>query len=213
MRKPSTIWLFAIIVFVIPVALFAGINWYEKRLGTLPVMGPVKEQAGKTIYHTIADFKFMNQDGKHVSASAWEDKIIVADFFFTHCPVICPTMTNNLKKVQEAFKNDEDLVINSFTVDPARDSVGQLKWYSGRFGIDNSNWQLLTGDKRELYKLARNSFLIVATDGDGGPEDFIHSEKLVLVDKQRRIRGYYQGTNSKEVEQLIIDIKKLKNEN
>lgn len=213
MRKPPTIWLFALIVFVIPVAVFAGIDWYGKKHGKLPILGPVTKQDGKAKYHRIADFALVNQEGKELTTAAWDDKIVVADFFFTHCPVVCPAMTKNLEKVQRSFANDAEILINSFTVDPERDSAAQLKWYSNRFSIDNSNWQLLTGDKKEIYKLARNSFMVVATDGDGGPEDFIHSEKLVLVDKQKRIRGYYQGTNDKEVDQLIIDIKKLKDEN
>jgi len=121
-------------------------------------------------------------------------------------------MTNSLKKVQQAFKEDE-ILIRSFSVDPERDSVAQLRKYAGQFGINTSNWELLTGDKKEIYKFARNGFMIVATDGDGGPNDFIHSEKLVLIDKQKRIRGYYDGTSGNQVKQLIADIKKLKHEN
>jgi protein SCO1 len=205
MKNRNTIGLFALIVFVIPVMVFAGIDWYEKRIGRLPVLGAKG--------HTISAFNLINQDGQPVTAGTWSDKIVVADFFFTHCPVVCPAMTAQLKRVQDAYKESDDVLINSFTVDPERDSAAQLKWYSNRFGIDNNNWQMLTGDKKEIYKLARNSFLIVATDGDGGPGDFIHSEKLVLIDKQRRIRGYYQGRDKKSVDQLIIDIKKLKDEN
>ena len=121
-------------------------------------------------------------------------------------------MTKNLKDVAIAFKNDHEILISSFTVDPYRDSARQLKSFSKRMNIDNSNWHLLTGDKKEIYRLARNSFFIVATDGDGGPADFIHSEKLVLIDKQKRIRDYYEGTNEREVQRLIHDIKKLREE-
>ena len=143
----------------------------------------------------------------------WKDKIVVADFFFSHCPTICPAMTRNLKKVQAAFKNEGNVLINSFSVDPVRDSATQLKAYSRRMQIDNSNWHLITGDKMGIYRLARESFMIVATDGDGGPGDFIHSEKLVLIDRQKRIRGFYQGTSESDTERLINDIKKLKDEN
>jgi protein SCO1 len=202
-----------VLVFIIPVLAYAAMNWYERRFQELPVMGPVTTTNGATWYHTIADFSLANQDGQYISTADWKGKIIVADFFFTHCPTICPAMTKNLARVQEVFKSDSEILINSFTVDPERDSVAQLKSYSIRFKLNNDNWHLLTGDKKDIYRLARNSFMIVATDGDGGPEDFIHSEKLVLVDKQRRIRGYYEGTNDKEIDQLIIDIKKLKNEN
>lgn len=193
-------------VFVIPVSAWALINWYEKKAQSLPVMGKTKE-------HRIGDFKLLNQDGELKTTADWNDKIVIADFFFTHCPVVCPKLTKSLMTVQETYKDENEIVFASFTVDPERDSAAQLKKYANQFNINTYNWNLLTGDKKEIYKLARNSFMLVATDGDGGPEDFIHSESLVLVDKQRRIRGYYDGTSNKEVNQLIIDIKKLKHEN
>ena len=205
MKIKSSIPLFAVMVFIIPVSAWALINWYEKKTKSLPVMGKTKE-------HRIGDFKLMNQDGQLKTTTDWNDKIVVADFFFTHCQVVCPKLTKNLKRVQEAYKNDADIFFTSFTVDPERDSVAQLKKYTTQFNIDIHNWDLFTGDKKEIYKLARNSFMLVATDGDGGPDDFIHSENLVLVDKQKRIRGYYAGTNDKEVNQLIRDIKKLQHE-
>lgn len=205
MKKKSTINLFLILVFIIPVSAWALVNWYEKKIQLLPVIG-------KTRDHRISNFQLINQDGEIKSIAGWNNKIVVAGFFFTHCPTICPQMTKSLKRVQESLKPDETIVINSFTVDPERDSAIQLKKYAGHYKIDNRNWDLLTGDKKEIYKLARNSFMIVATDGDGGPDDFIHSEKLVLVDKLKRIRGYYDGTSNKEVNQLIGDIKKLNHE-
>lgn len=203
----------AALVFVVPFAAFAAMNWYTKKFSKLPVLGPVKKVGKKTLDHTIADFSFTNQDNRQVTMANWKGKIVVADFFFTHCPSVCPAMTRNLQKVQTALQTDDEILINSFSVDPFRDSAAQLKSFSKRMKINNANWDLLTGDKQELYKLARNSFMIVATDGDGGPDDFIHSEKLVLIDKQQRIRGYYQGTSEKETERLIHDIKKLKDEN
>lgn len=205
MKIKSSIPLFAILVFIIPVSAWAFINWYEKKSKPLPVMGKTKE-------HRISDFHLLNQDGELKSTDDWKNKIVVADFFFTHCPTICPQMTKSLKKIQEVYKTDSAIQFNSFTVDPERDSSGQLKKYANQFNIDTYNWNLLTGNKREIYKLARNSFMIVATDGDGGPDDFIHSENLVLIDKQKRIRGYYAGTSDKEVNQLIRDIKKLQHE-
>ena len=122
-------------------------------------------------------------------------------------------MTANLKKVQAAFAGKKDLLIVSFSVDPERDSVAQLKKFAQRFNIDESNWQLLTGSKQEIYRLARKSFQVVATDGDGGDNDFIHSDQLILIDTKKRIRGYYEGTEGKETAQLIKDIKKLEHEN
>jgi protein SCO1/2 len=205
MQKRSTIGLFVMLVFILPVTAWALLNLYERKFVALPVMGKTKE-------HRIGNFKLINQDGKIITMGNWEGKIVVANFFFTHCPVICPKMTNSLKKVNKIFENDQTVLINSFSVDPERDSAAQLKKYAGYFVINTGNWDLLTGDKKQIYKLARNSFMVVATDGDGGPEDFIHSEKLVLVDKQKRIRGYYDGSSNKETEQLITDIKKLKHE-
>ena len=206
MKKKRTIPLFAVMVFIIPVSAWALLNWYEKKVQGLPVMGKTKE-------HRIGDFQLINQDGQLKSTADWTDKIVVADFFFTHCPTVCPKMTKSLIRIQEAFKTDAEILISSFTVDPERDSSAQLKKYARQYNVDTRNWNLLTGDKKEIYKLARNSFMLVATDGDGGPDDFIHSESLVLIDKQKKIRGYYNGTSNDEVNQLIIDIKKLKHEN
>lgn len=204
MRKNSTIWLFVILVLIIPVLAFTGYIYYERRFQPLPVYG----NPG----HSIPGFELTDQTGRLAGIEEWEDKIVVVDFFFTHCPVICPKMTKSLGKVQQAF-TEQDILIRSFSVDPERDDAPQLRSYAEKFGIDTGNWQLLTGAKKDIYKLARNGFMLVATDGDGGPDDFIHSEKLVLVDKRRRIRGYYNGTSDQEVNMLIKDIKKLQHEN
>lgn len=213
MKQRSSIRLFIVMVFVVPVTAYALLHVYEKRAGTLPVLGPVLEVNGNRTEHHITDFHLINQDGGTVSKADWKDKIVVVDFFFTHCPSICPKMTTHLKKVSAIFDADSGVHINSFSVDPERDSPAQLKRYAVQFGVNTRHWTLLTGDKKEIYRLARNSFMIVATDGDGGPGDFIHSEKLVLIDKQGRIRGYYSGTSDKETDQLINDIKKLQDEN
>ena len=214
MRVRLTIWILAMMVFVIPIAAFGLYVLYERKFAHLPVYGMVENVNGKEKYHTIPDFELTNQDEKKISTDHWKDKIVVANFFFSHCPVICPKMTNNLRLVQDAFSEESGkLLINSISIDPERDDPGRLRIYARKFAINTNNWQLLTGAKPEIYKLARNGFMIVATDGDGGPEDFIHSEKLVLVDLQRRIRGYYDGTNRTEVNKLIHDIKKLQNEN
>jgi protein SCO1 len=203
--KGEATWFFMTVAFVLPVIAFALYSRYENKFEKLPVYG--KEN------HRIQSFSFINQDNKQTKLAAINAEVIVADFFFTHCPVICPKMIKSLKRVQAEFPNDKNIHILSFTVDPESDSAVQLKKYAQSFGINTNQWTLLTGDKKELYKLARNSFMIAAIDGDGGPEDFIHSEKLVLLDALRRIRGYYDGTNEKQVDKLLNDIKKLKNEN
>ena len=204
MRRSGTIWFFAL-AFIIPVAAYAIFNFYERKIQKLPVLGP----AG----HHIGNFSLVNQEDEVVSLEKWNNKIVVADFFFTHCPTICPKMTANLKRVNEYFIDDKDIYLNSFSVDPVNDSAAQLRKYAHHFNVNTRQWDLLTGDKKEIYKLARNSFMIVATDGDGGPGDFIHSDRLILIDKQKRIRGYYDGTDDSEINQLLTDIKKLKNEN
>ena len=213
MKNRTTIWLFVMLVFILPVLGFAVMNWYTNRVQPLPLLGPVSTDiSGNKTQHSISDFVMTDQDGRKVSAETWKNKIVVVDFFFTHCPIVCPKLTNSIQTVQKNFNSDSGILFNSFSVDPERDSISVLKEYTKRFALDTHNWHLLTGDKKEIYKLARNSFMIVATDGDGGPEDFIHSEKLVLIDKQKKIRGYYSGTDAVEVNQLIADIKKLKNE-
>lgn len=203
MLKKYGIWIFVAAVVLLPVSVFALVTWYQLSFTRLPVLGGEK--------HVIAHFTLIDQRGATTTLRDWDQKITVADFFFTHCPSVCPRMTRSLKRVQQQYAGDPKLQITSFSVDPGRDSVGQLQQYAARMDIKN-NWQLITGDKKEIYKLARKSFLIVATDGDGGPNDFIHSELLVLVDKEKRIRGYYNGTIESEVDELIRDIQRLKKE-
>ncbi len=205
--------LFAILVFLIPVSAFAIINWLENRYQQLPVLGGTEIVNGMEKDFTVMGFQFINQNNKPITESSWDDKIVVVDFFFTHCPSICPAMTSSMKRVQESFQNDENIQLASFTVDPERDNPAQLKAYVKKFSIHEKNWDLLTGKKEDLYRFARKGLFLITTDGDGGDDDFIHSERLVLIDKQKRIRGYYDGTEEKKVNQLINDIKKLKNEN
>lgn len=193
------------LVFIIPLTAFAIMSWYEKKIEKLPVIGKSKS-------HQISNFSLTNQDGRIVTTGDWDGKIVIADFFFTHCPSICPKMTKNMKQLQDIYKDEEEIQLASFSVDPERDSSNRLKEYARSYGIENNKWDLLTGDKREIYKLARNSFMIIATDGDGGPADFIHSEKFILLDKAKRIRGYYDGTSGRDMTQLRNDIKKLKHE-
>ena len=205
MDRRFNIWLFVAVVVAFPISVYAVVNWYEKTVQALPVM------ISKT--HTIDDYQLINQLGKESSTKNWGSKIVVANFFFTHCPSVCPKMTNNLKKVEQANKENKNLLFISFSVDPERDSSAQLQKFAQRFKIDARHWQLLTGSKKQIYRLARNSFQVVATDGDGGENDFIHSDQLILIDTQKRIRGYYNGTEEKEIAQLIKDIKKLEHEN
>jgi len=164
----------------------------------------------KRKYHTVADFSLTNQNGETVTQEDYRDKIYVADFFFTTCPTICPIMTMNMVDIQERVKNDPDVLLLSHSVTPKTDSVAQLKKYALEKGVDDSKWNLVTGDKKQIYELARKSYLAVKEDGDGGPFDMIHTENFILVDKQRRIRGFYDGTKREDVDELMKDLEILK---
>jgi protein SCO1/2 len=162
-------------------------------------------------YHRIADFSLINQNGDTITQEDYQNKIYVADFFFTTCPTICPIMTANLVEVQAALASDPDILLLSHSVTPEIDSVAQLKKYAIEKGVNDAKWNLVTGDKKQIYELARKSYLAVQEDGDGGPFDMIHTENFILVDKQRRIRGFYDGTKEEEMDRLLSDIEILKN--
>lgn len=161
-------------------------------------------------YHTIADFELVNQNGDTITQETYSDKIYIADFFFTTCPTICPVMTANMADIQEVIRDDDEVLLLSHSVTPEIDSVQQLKKYALEKGVIDSKWNLVTGSKKQIYELARKSYLAVLTDGDGGPYDMIHTENFILVDKERRIRGFYDGTNPDEIAELLEDLKVLK---
>ena len=161
-------------------------------------------------YHKIADFSLTNQNGKTITQEDYKNKIYVADFFFTTCQTICPIMTNNMHEVQKQFITDDEVMILSHTVTPDIDTVAQLKRYAKEKNVNASKWNLVTGDKKQIYELARKSYLAVKDDGDGGPFDMIHTENFMLIDKERQIRGFYDGTDMEEIKRLIDDIKTLK---
>lgn len=161
-------------------------------------------------YHTIADFSLVNQNGQVVTEKDYEDKIYVADFFFTTCQTICPIMTDHMYQIQEKLKKDQEVLLLSHSVTPEIDSVAQLKKYAREKGVDDSKWNLVTGNKKDIYELARKSYLAVKSLGDGGPHDMIHTENFMLIDKDRQIRGFYDGTDPEEIERLLDDIKILK---
>jgi protein SCO1/2 len=163
-------------------------------------------------FHRIADFELINQNGKTVTNENFNGKIYVADFFFTTCPTICISMTDNLLKVQKEIQNNPNILLISHSVTPKIDSVAQLKKYAIEKGVNDKKWHLVTGDKKVIYKLARKSYLAVKDEGDGGPFDMIHTENFILVDPDRRIRGFYDGTDSKEIKRLLLEIKILNSE-
>lgn len=163
-------------------------------------------------YHTIKDFELYNQNGDTITAEFYNDKIYVADFFFTTCQTICPIMTDHMLEIQEKLKNDEEILLLSHTVIPAHDSVPVLRKYADEKGVIDDKWNLVTGEKKEIYDLARKSYLAAKSDGDGGMFDMIHTENFILVDKQKRIRGFYDGTDVDAIEELLQDIEILKRE-
>lgn len=201
--------LFFSLAIVLPTVAFFTMRYYQQNISELPYYAE-----NYAIQNNIPDFKvpayqFINQDNLTVDNSFTDGKIWVAHYFFTTCPTICPAMISGISDVQEQFKNNSELRIVSFTVDPKTDTPEVLKNYAENRGIDTQQWQLATGDKKLLYRFARKGLFIEATDGDGGANDFIHSEKLVLIDSNNRIRGYYDGTEPSDIKLLINDIQRL----
>ena len=160
-------------------------------------------------YHKISDFKLTNQNGKEITQANYKDKIYVADFFFTTCQDICPVMTKNMYQLQEELKNDNQILLLSHTVIPEVDTVEQLKEYAVENNVDDSKWNLVTGDKKQIYELARKSYLAVE-DSNYSQYDMIHTENFMLIDKEKQIRGFYDGTNSEDINRLLKDIEILK---
>lgn len=163
-------------------------------------------------YHKIAPFALTNQNGETITDRDYKDKIYVADFFFTTCPTICPKMTANMGEIQKAILNDPQVKLLSFSVTPEIDSVAQLKKYAIEKGVEDQKWNLLTGDKKQIYELARKSYLAVKDNGDGGPHDMIHTENFILIDPEKRIRGFYDGTDTVAMQTLLADIALLQKE-
>lgn len=178
----------------------------------LPVMGEKKVVNHDTVYHRISDFKLLNQFGDTVTQNTTEGKIYVANFFFATCQSICPEMSSQLKLVQAAYAKDDSVLILSHSVNPMHDTVEVLLAYAGVYGAAKNKWHLLTGDKKQIYELAKSSYMVNALEDDGSPEGFLHSELFLLIDTQGRIRGMYDGTYAPDVQKLIKDIGILKKE-
>lgn len=163
-----------------------------------------------TVPHRIGNFSFIDQKGNPFTPKQLENKIYVADYFFCTCQSICPVMTKQMGRVAKIFEGDDEIKFVSHTVNPEYDSVNVLADYAKANEVKYGQWFLVTGDKKDLYRLARNDYMMDASQGDGGVEDFIHTQNFALIDKDKRIRGYYDGTDSAEVNSLINDIKLLK---
>ncbi|GAA3761085.1 SCO family protein [Flavobacterium ginsengiterrae] len=207
-----------LIVFsVVTISLFYSALKPQK---TLPIYNPSDvnpELVDSTIqykskYHTISDFKFVNQNGDTITQKDYDGKIYVADFFFTTCGSICPKMSTNLADVQKAVLNNPKVKLLSHTVFPEVDSVSVLKAYAVKYGVVDSKWNLVTGDKKEIYTMARKSYLAVKLGRPDQLYDMVHTENFVLVDQKRRVRGFYDGTKKEEIQRLLEDIEFLSKE-
>lgn len=198
MAKMAT--LFVVVATIGVIVFLAGSVFGRKE--SLPSPGPPDHHPGP--------FSFVNQEGEVITGQSVSGKVTVVEYFFTTCPGICKAMNKNLQLVYNAFKGSKEVSILSHTVDPVHDSVQVLLGYSKKLNVKAPVWQFLTGDKEKLYKAARIDYLLAVEDPPSNIEDdFIHTEYVALLDKERRIRGYYDATDQNRVDQLITDIKRL----
>lgn len=212
MKKQSIL----LAVCLVAITGLAAVYFYNtsrhKPIRYLPYFGKSKPLNGDTVYHTVPDFDFLSQDAKHVTRNEVKGKIFVADYFFTTCGTICPVMKKQMHRVYNHYIGDDEIVFLSHTVNPENDTVEVLKEFAGRFNARPDKWYFLTGDKKKLYEMARQGYLLDDGSGDGGHEDFIHTQNFALVDKEFHIRGYYDGTDSVDINRLIREIDLLKQE-
>ena len=172
----------------------------------LPYLGIKDVTAnGDTLFHTIPPFAFLDQDSALITEADFEGKVYITDFFFTSCPSICPKMKSQMIRIHDAFLNDDRLVLLSHTIDPENDSVAVLKAYADALDIKTSKWHMVTGDKRAIYDMA-NKYLVSVAEDNQAPGGFVHGGHFILIDTQKRIRGYYDGTKEDEVNQLMEDV-------
>ena len=200
--------------------LFLFLSCVESSNIDLPIIGPsdfkeelVDNKVNKEQSHFVSDFELINQNGDTITNKDYENKIYVVDFFFTRCGSICPIMTNNMKKIQDKFLENDNLMLLSISVTPNIDNVETLKKYAKSQGVINSKWNIATGNKKHIYELARKSYFAVLKKGDGGLQDFIHTPNFILIDKKKQIRGIYNGTDDIEIKRVINDIKTLQIKN
>lgn len=193
--------------------VFALNSCGKKADPPLPIYGERELVGSDTIYHTIGEFSFLDQDSAVITNSTFDNKIYVADFFFTSCRTICPIMKTQMMRVYDSLKDDNEVLLLSHTIDPEYDTVGLLRDYAERLGVKSEKWHFATGrPKQEVYKLAQLSYFSTAMEDKGEADGFIHSGAFLLIDKHRRIRGKYDGTKEEDVNRLLADIARLKKE-
>jgi protein SCO1/2 len=183
-----------------------------KKEDKLPILGERELVGTDTVYHTIANFKFVNQDSAIVTNETFKNKIYVADFFFTSCRTICPIMKTQMLRVYDSIQNDNDVLLLSHTIDPSYDTVALLHDFAERLGVKSEKWHFVTGVQDSIYKIAQTSYFATAFQDKTEPDGFIHNGAFLLIDKERRIRGKYDGTKDDDVNRLLVDIKRLRKE-
>jgi protein SCO1/2 len=209
----------AIVLGILSIIIISAIYSVLKPVEVLPIYQPSKVSSElvdpdiqhQKKYHTVGDFSLINQNGNIITQDSYENKIYVVDFFFTTCQTICPIMTGNMATLQKELRNNPEVLLLSHTVMPEIDDVPQLKKYAKEKGVDAAKWNLVTGSKEEIYNLARKQYL-AAKENPGDPLGLVHTENFVLIDKQKRIRGFYDGTVAEDMESVLHDIAVLQNE-
>jgi protein SCO1/2 len=179
---------------------------------TLPILGEPTIAGNDTNYPTIANFSFINQDSNIVTNQTFENKVYVADFIFLSCPTICPKMTREMYSVYLHFAKDDRVLFISHTIDPERDTIPALKAYAKKLGVNSNKWHFVTGNQDSILNLSEFSYFSAAYPDSTSPGGFTHSGGLLLVDKNRHIRGVYNSTNPEETKRLVKDVKILLNE-
>ncbi|MBK6621614.1 MAG: SCO family protein [Saprospirales bacterium] len=195
-------------IWIFLLAGLASCNVPNAQNQPLPVIGNREIVDGDTVYHTVPDFAFMNQDSQWVTNETFAGKAYVVDFFFTHCPTICPKVAKQMKRVHDRFLEEDRLLLLAHSIDPKRDTIGRLKWYADNLGVESSKWHFVTGEKDSIYAIADDYFSIAIENPDA-PGGFDHSGRLILIDPQRRVRSFCDGTDAKSVDKFMQDIDKL----
>jgi protein SCO1/2 len=205
-----------ICILLVPVLIFMFLKSFGNNTYDIPIFfeqgvdNPFQEcPVADTTQHYIPDFTFVNQKSEAVGSKDMKGKVTVVDFFFTSCPSICPVMSSELERVNDMFREEPSLQILSISIDPTYDTSEILQDYADKYNASAGKWDFLTGDKDEIYQLAKCGFILPTLDGMGVPDDFAHSDKFVLIDQEGRIRGYYSGTNREDVDLLMLEAKVL----
>lgn len=198
--------------FVVVCACWLACSCAPDKGKRLPIFGERELVHGDTVFHVVGEFQLLDQDSNLVTEKTVHGKIYVADFFFTSCRTICPIMKTQMLRVYQEIKDDPEVLLVSHTIDPKHDTVALLRDFAERLGVESNKWHFLTGNQDSIYSLAQRSYFVTAMEDQAEPDGFIHSGAFLLVDKERRIRGKYDGTAEDDVNRLLSDIENLKKE-